>query len=155
MHKHKVYFLNGINSFDRREREQRYAKMTNLAIAMIILPKYELNKHFSNWWCFARDFNNSFHRKSSATKKERKRMQRTVKASDRRGYMNEWPIWHRMYWSSDTYFARYYIGTKSYHACANLLAIILQCFSDVYKTFITYKRHRNAIHLYMRRIFDK
>lgn len=88
-------------------------------------------------------------------KKERKRMQRTVKASDRRGYMNEWPIWHRMYWSSDTYFARYYIGTKSYHACANLLAIILQCFSDVYKTFITYKRHRNAIHLYMRRIFDK
>ena len=88
-------------------------------------------------------------------KKKEKGCKEQWKHLTERGYMNAWPIWHRMYRSSDTYFARYYIGTKSYHACANLLAIILQCFSDVYKTFITYKRHRNAIHLYMRRIFDK
>ena len=64
-------------------------------------------------------------------KKKEKGCKEQWKHLTERGYMNEWPIWHRMYWSSDTYFARYYIGTKSYHACANLLAIILQCFSDV------------------------
>ena len=93
---------------------------------MIILPKY---KHLATVDVLQDTaFHDNFHRKSSAKKGYKTQRKHLTE----RGYTGMTHLAQNALIETYMFCKIHYIGTKSYHACAELLAIMLQRFSDVF-----------------------